>query len=299
MPLCTAVAPPSTLLHISHQNFPDTFRDTAPISYIGKSPSLTISPSSFEPPLAACAALSKTPSLSSTGVRTDSACTFNAENRGDCPPSRHGGGGEGGRGEGAKEAVQCVSKPLLNFESQAGPCQLKLLRAHKHLDPTLPSSPARFTRLHSATPAAWKHCLYSRRRLDFRSKIEVATMRLWSVRFHNATWPALPAAARRRLDAAHTPRFICALVTYYESKPSVPNHHVRFCRPAPHSRSRLTLRSAAVSARVLAHAPCRPPRPKMAPAHGVQSAPSADPVDFLFAAGYDSRSFMAFHATTR
>ena len=122
---------------------------------------------------------------------------------------------------GAKEAaIQCFSTRLLDSPKQARS--------------KLPSAGC------EAANADLTHGVLSRKRFDVRSKVE---------------WPAFPAAARRRLNAARVPPFrLCAGVANHDSKPSLPDHHVRFLAQhisADHATRLARLRDLP---RVLAHA---------------------------------------------
>ena len=133
-------------------------------------------------------------------------------------------------GKGAKEAAaQCFSEPRLDFESQAGACQLELVNASKHLGThAVFNASSQRAADGKAAYVPLKHCVFDSRHLPLRSNIEVATATLWSERLYRAvTWSALPASARRRLDAC-----LCASAPLVRSRrrfrrQALPGHHVR------------------------------------------------------------------------
>ena len=105
-----------------------------------------------------------------------------------------------------------------------------------------------------AAHAALKHCLFGRRDLHLRSKIDVATATLWSMLFHNATtWTAVPASA----STSHA----CSLVvTCFDGKPLFPDHQAASSPLGRYLHSLRPLQFAYPCARRADHptARCRP-----------------------------------------
>ena len=86
-----------------------------------------------------------------------------------------------------REATQCFSRPLLDFESQAGSCQLNLVSLYKHLGTTATFNVSMFpaaSQRSAGCDSAWTALaqrVSSRKRSAVRSKVEVVTMPFWSV----------------------------------------------------------------------------------------------------------------------
>ena len=128
--------------------------------------------------------------------------------------------------KGAKEAAaQCFSEPRLDFESQAGACQLELVNASKHLGThaVFNASSQRAADCKAAS-VPLKHCVFD----PLRSNIEVATATLWPERLYRAvTWSSLPASTRRRLDACLYASAPLVRSRHRFRRQALPGHHVR------------------------------------------------------------------------
>ena len=117
--------------------------------------------------------------------------------------------------------------PTLDFATEHGPCQLRLVSAYIHLGTQTSFHTSvlhHCTSLATKCQGAEKHCVFGRKLLVDKPKFETAVTGLWSVLFHNSCfWPSPAAAVQRRVDAR---LHFCAGVSHGGCKPSLSDHYV-------------------------------------------------------------------------